>query len=310
MENRQDTVKSHLYNALHGYYDCVVEENLLENRLEADEEQVQHFFGINRNEMKSTEDLFWHMCNHLVHPDDLVKMDLFRSVDLWKRFEQGERGVSVEFRMKDRQGQYEWVSLTVLFDVSEADHSISYFISLFRNVNEEKKEHLHNELLARRDGMTGLYNRDYTEFLVSKMMQKRLSGLGYAMLVLDIDDFKSVNDSYGHLTGDMVIKEVAKRLSLSFDKAIIGRIGGDEFMVFFEYDQPREDVAGMCEEKRKELSFQYHENALVLHIHCSMGMYFNPEGNVSYEKAFDFADKALYEAKSKGKNILCVSNAN
>lgn len=298
----------HLGKALHDYYDCIVEEYVGENRLEADPEQVRKFFGVEQV-FKNTDELFWYMCDNLVHPDDLVKLDLFRSVDLRKRFEQGENGVEVEFRMKDRRQCYVWVCMTVLFEVSKEKHTVEYHVSLFRNIDSEKKMQLQNEVMARKDAMTGLYNRNYTEFLVGKMMEKKLSGLGYAILVMDIDDFKTVNDTYGHLTGDMVIKEVARRLSMSFDKGIVGRIGGDEFMVFFEYDQPKEQVIALCDDKRKELSFQYHENTFTLYIHCSMGMYFNPQQNRSYKKAYEFADKALYEAKSKGKNTLCVSKA-
>ena len=300
--------KDHLAKVLYDYYDYVVEEYVKEGRLETDPEQIRNFFGVEKM-FKSTDELFWYMCDYLVHPDDLVKLDLFRTVDLKKRFEQGENGVEVEFRMKDRKERYVWVSMTVLFEISEESHEVVYHLTLLRNIDKEKKTQMQNEVLARKDALTGLCNRSYTEYLVGKMMEKKLTGKGYAMLVLDIDDFKTVNDMYGHLTGDMVITEVSRRLSLSFEKGIVGRIGGDEFMVFFEYDEPKEQVIAMCENKRKELSFQYHENTSTLYIHCSMGMYFNPEQNRSYKKAFEFADKALYEAKSKGKNNLCVSKA-
>lgn len=302
------SAKDHLRTVLQDYYDCIVEEDVGEGCLKAEPEKILNFFGVD-HVFNNTDELFWYMCDNLVHPDDLVKLDLFRKVDLAKRFEQGESGVEVEFRMKDQKGRYVWVSMTVLFELSKEDHSVIYYVSMFRNIEAEKKNQLQNEILARKDAMTGLCNRNYTEFLVGKMMEKKLSGQGYVMLVMDIDDFKMVNDSYGHLTGDMVIKEVARRLAMSFDKGIVGRIGGDEFMVFFEYDGTKEEVIAQCDSKRKELSFQYHENTFTLYIHCSMGMYFNPKQNRSYIKAFEFADKALYEAKSKGKNNLCVSKA-
>lgn len=150
------------------------------------------------------------------------------------------------------------------------------------------------------DEMTGLYNKTTTETMMSKLLRNSDQRL-MAMAVIDIDNFKTVNDTVGHHAGDHVIKIIANLISGLFRKTdIVGRIGGDEFCVLM-VDVPRMDIVY---EKINELLqiMRYKSNLSVPeYISLSIGIASNHQEAVSYVQLFQQADEALYQAKQSGK---------
>lgn len=161
---------------------------------------------------------------------------------------------------------------------------------------EAQKLRIKSEL----DQMTGLYNKITTEYMISESLKvdtKRLS----VLLVIDVDNFKSVNDTSGHLAGDHVIKIIADLISSHFRKTdIVGRIGGDEFVVLM-VDVPSSDVV---HRKVNELIqiMRYKPNLTIPeNLTLSIGLAGNDKKVMSYSELFDRADEALYRAKEDGK---------
>ncbi len=147
------------------------------------------------------------------------------------------------------------------------------------------------------DPLTGLENRRYLEFLESKLI--RQCKYDFYILVIDLDNFKDINDTYGHLFGDKVLKEVARKIVSSvrsYDNVI--RFGGEEFVALV-YRVTREQAKFIAERIRKEIeriTFREHPE---LRITASVGI--SPcKGNLM--KSIEAADRAMYEAKKKGKN--------
>lgn len=152
---------------------------------------------------------------------------------------------------------------------------------------------------AELDLMTGVYNKVTTEHLISDLLATNDSIC--AMLVIDIDDFKQVNDVHGHLIGDQVICTVADLLSKYFRKTdVIGRIGGDEFLVFM-LGLPSKDLARQKVEDFSNL-FKYKPDLTApANVTVSIGMAISQPCPGTYETLFRQADEALYNAKRNGK---------
>ncbi|MDD3368759.1 MAG: diguanylate cyclase [Lachnospiraceae bacterium] len=150
------------------------------------------------------------------------------------------------------------------------------------------------------DQMTGLLNKPTTE-AVSNERLKLADGKLHALLVIDIDNFKSVNDLRGHQAGDHVIKIIADFLSSLFRKSdIVGRVGGDEFLVMM-VDIPDMDIARMKVREIIQL-MKYKPNLTIDdNISLSIGVAANNREIMTYQELFDKADQALYQAKKAGK---------
>ena len=166
------------------------------------------------------------------------------------------------------------------------------------------------ENLAHTDFLTGLNNRRY---FMKKVQQELTRALRYqskfSLLMFDIDFFKQVNDSYGHHIGDIVLQKVAdycQKTVRSVD--IIGRIGGEEFAVFLP-ESDYENALDVAERLRKGIE----ETLLAsvgdkeIHVTVSIGLVSADSAGRSIDELLDLADKALYEAKTSGRNKICRS---
>lgn len=185
-----------------------------------------------------------------------------------------------------------------------------------RTIKEFKQQNLSNiddlqELEAQRqefefrskcDLATGLLNKDTFRFEVENYLQERNRGLTDAMVIVDIDDFKLVNDSYGHLVGDEVIAKLAALLREQFEGEICGRFGGDEFVVFLRDVGEMDGVEMQVEQVREKFSMIGFGKEKNVHNTISIGVSYNNGINASYKSMFSCADEALLKAKEYGKN--------
>ena len=129
------------------------------------------------------------------------------------------------------------------------------------------------------------------------MMEAGEEGKG-ALVILDLDNFKQINDRYGHLKGDEALKLLAEALKQTFSEGeFLGRLGGDEFLVFVQ--DVSEKTYLDCKMKRL---FEELEKIREISLACSVGIVFAEHENFSYREAVKKADMALYKSKEKGKN--------
>ena len=158
-----------------------------------------------------------------------------------------------------------------------------------------------------RDELTGMFNQRYfREALEREVSGAQRYGHGLALCMIDLDHFKRVNDTHGHLCGDRVLHEFGRLLNDSIRKYDVGcRYGGEEFAVILP-DTSLDKALSLCErfrERVKEHEFTY-EN-LTLHITTSVGVAARPAGGIiTGRQLVDLADKALYQAKSQGRNLV------
>ena len=200
-------------------------------------------------------------------------------------------------------GDYQWFRIEYKAFRDETDDLVKISGQVI-NINDEvvkRKEYLN---LIEKDQLSGLLNRVTAQnYIVSSLSKKNKK---YAFSILDIDLFKSLNDNFGHPVGDKVIKKVAETLQecFNFENTVISRFGGDEFVVFFEYENETEIENHMNNlyEKVKDISKNLN---IARDITLSAGIALSIDNNLDFDTLFKNADKALYEAKTRGKNRYC-----
>ncbi len=158
------------------------------------------------------------------------------------------------------------------------------------------------------DLLTGLPNRNYYE----RRLQELDDGNEvYSLLFVDLDNFKTINDTFGHAAGDILLSEIAFRMSaVVSDSNIVARMGGDEFSLIIQYSQPRQSVENLCirllDAIREPL---YLRNSRIIPT-ASIGVLHTNERNIPRQQKMLRADIAMYGAKRRGRNCYCFFNEN
>lgn len=212
----------------------------------------------------------------------------------------GKREGPIEIRTKSLDGGRKKRVLDGLF-VEDGDQKI--LVGYTRDVTEEREREQLLEEQARRDPMTKLYNRLWGKELIEEYLQKKSLDTSCGLLLIDIDYFKEVNDTYGHLFGDRVLVELADVLHTLFERRdVVMRSGGDEFVVLVKDIDNKSLVKKVMQLLQKARECVFAENGYS--IRCSIGVCFLPENlrGYTYDQLFENADWALYQAKLNGRD--------
>lgn len=165
--------------------------------------------------------------------------------------------------------------------------------------DKNRKQEAYYLTPAARDAGTGLLNkRAWTEYTIEQLNRK--DGRVRWLVIIDVDEFKHINDTYGHIFGDQVIRGVAEIMQeLVGQRGVIGRFGGDEYVILLEKVETREQLKTLLKTIAKELRLAFDPK---IHVTASIGVSEYPVDGTEYEYLMRKADKALYLAKEKGKN--------
>ncbi len=184
-----------------------------------------------------------------------------------------------------------------------------YIFGILVDITETKQQYdrerevasvLHEQ--ARKDSLTNIYNASTARKLAEEYLAEDGMTESCALLIIDLDDFKSVNDTHGHLCGDALLVQAAQAIRRLFrSKDIVGRIGGDEFMVLMKNVSDKELVKNRCLQLNEILQNIFKGQLGVVDASCSIGVSFSPEHGYSYFSLFCCADQALYHAKQNGR---------
>lgn len=218
-----------------------------------------------------------------------------------KAYQEGIESLRYDFMITNDGGYtYYWMRIIARIFYWEEDQSVR-MLTYRQNIDGEKQHELLMTEKMQRDSLTDLYNKAATQELIRKLLMENPDST-YAFFILDIDNFKMVNDTCGHAVGDQVISDFAKKIERQFrEKDIIGRIGGDEFVVFVPV--PSGDWVEM---KAKALSqtlcYEFSDSQKNCLISASIGVAISPEAGTNFEMLYQNADTALYQTKEGGKN--------
>ncbi|MBR6551213.1 MAG: diguanylate cyclase [Clostridia bacterium] len=187
--------------------------------------------------------------------------------------------------------------------IFDADGNAVRFIGTISDIDKEKKEKSRLIAQAETDQLTGFLNKVSTGLKINELIKEYPNEPG-TMFLIDIDDFKLLNDTYGHHEGDIFLREFTSKLTLAFRSTdILGRVGGEEFVVFVN---GLGDVKELVEEKAKEIEKICHsvklEKAKDRVMSCSIGVAIYPETGMDYNDLFEKSDEAMYYVKKHGKN--------
>lgn len=169
-------------------------------------------------------------------------------------------------------------------------------------MQELEQQRTEFEYRSKCDLATGLLNKDAFRIEVEKYLEERNRGVTDAMVVMDIDNFKLVNDSFGHLVGDEVIGWLAGAIKERFDKDLTGRFGGDEFLIFVRGIADVGELEERVENLREAFSKHLFGRNASVQATISVGVSYNTDMDASYQSMLSCADEALLKAKEYGKN--------
>ncbi len=223
----------------------------------------------------------------------------------------GKNSYSTELRLLNSENEYVWYRLsgTVIYD--KENQNPLKFIGNIVNVNAQVVHEQELKIQAETDLLSGLLNKVYMEKSVSEYISKNEKSTIGALYIIDLDNFKQVNDKLGHSFGDQAICDTANKLSLVFsEKDFIGRIGGDEFCVFLCLKNTVKNAKAIVEEKARILkdilAEDYSNGECSVLITPSIGISLFPEQEKSFKNLFKKSDIALYNVKNSGKNNFAI----
>ena len=230
--------------------------------------------------------------DQLVPPQDLIQLkNAIFAID------PGKLGLSC-FRMRTANGRLNWIAANIEKS-DNADETVRMELSDIQSLKSD------NTLLEY-DKMTGLLNKTaITE--IAKDLTAQYPRKTFYFCLMDIDYFKSVNDTFGHMCGDEVIIDVAHIIrDCVGENGLVGRIGGDEFMVVLEKISDRAKVREVLAKLRETVETKYKNFRDCLNITLSIGTALYPEDAGDYDDLFKVTDKMLYRAKMKGRNRYII----
>ncbi|MGI5967250.1 MAG: diguanylate cyclase domain-containing protein [Anaerotruncus rubiinfantis] len=238
-----------------------------------------------------------------IHPDDRENFywTLSRQ-QISQMAAEDKRSLTFECRVLNSHKKYIWISVTIV-PIENSRGQIVKLIGKVRDIDEQKKKLLSIEMQSMRDPLTGVYNKACTASLVDEYLAGEGKDLLGALFIIDIDDFKSINDNFGHLLGDAVLSDVAaKTQSLFRSDDIVGRIGGDEFLVFMKGLKDESVIQQKAQALTEIFRRTFTGRQSDYKISGSIGIAISPRDGSSYSMLFENADNALYRAKDGGKN--------
>lgn len=216
-----------------------------------------------------------------------------------KGFWQGE----IWNKRKNGEHYLQWLTINAMY---ENDGKALYYVALLSDITEKKK----NETLiwkqANFDQLTSLPNRRmFFDRLEQEIKKAQRANTCVALLYLDLDNFKAINDTQGHSVGDELLKQASKRLQqLIRNSDTVARIGGDEFTIIMNNISEKSDVEKVAYLILEAINQPFHLNSELAYISASIGITFYPDDTTDPELLLQYADQAMYASKKLGRNCL------
>jgi len=239
-----------------------------------------------------------------IHPDDLP---LLRRK--FKDILNSKGSDFADVRIANNEGRYLWSRIRAIA-IRDDLGTPTRITAIIYDIDELKTDALAMKKQAERDGLTKLLNKASAQQAVVDYLNSRSTESMAALLILDLDNFKTVNDTLGHLYGDAVLTQIGETLRNLFrSHDIVGRIGGDEFMILLKDIPGKEMVVERCQLLVNTFRDLLRRLMPKLQVSVSVGAALAPAHGINYTDLFRHADEALYTAKHNGKCQFHLYNA-
>lgn len=287
-------------NATANLYDNIFHVNVTRDT-GADEETYEFFAMRTVDGIASFSETMKRAARRHIKPEYQEKyIWMFSPENLTACFEEGRRNLELRLEYRDNDdSEYYWMLIVGYLYRQSGDDDI-YLYSYRQNIDVQVRRELYMQGKAERDGLTGLYNKTTAQKCIEGELAEHPEE-EVAFIMLDIDDFKAVNDDYGHAFGDEALRAVSAVLQENFrQQDIIGRVGGDEFCVFTK------SLSGAKLEERiarlsQQLTFRLNYGGMSGEVSGSIGVVVGKAREHSFQEFYHAADMALYETKRTGK---------
>lgn len=239
-----------------------------------------------------------------IHTEDMPAF-----VKIMKDTASGKPYSEAEFRIRNSKGRYRWCRIRATAQFDDKGRAVKA-VGVILDINDEKKEKQTLLKLAQRDALTGIYNKSATNTLVARRMDAYDFTILQALFIIDIDYFKAVNDTYGHIAGDNLLSAVAAQLKRHVRSSdVVGRIGGDEFLVYLSEVESKDSALWKAQTLHTALGLLTPEEGAPP-ITSSIGIAVFPHSTVAYLDLYRYADAALYLCKERGRNGVTLYDKN
>jgi diguanylate cyclase (GGDEF)-like protein/PAS domain S-box-containing protein len=248
--------------------------------------------------MVSEQDLSLQNWFERIHPKDLPLLK-----QRWNRLICEQESIAQELRLSRRDGSHTWIHL-LASPLHNSSGELLGFLGAISDISELKSAQIQMENLAFYDPLTGLANRRLFKNRLEKSVKSVLrSGNSMALMFLDMDQFKRINDTLGHDAGDILLKEVASRLTATVrENDTVSRIGGDEFTILLTDIHHTSDVLVVAEKLLQALARPIRIKGQDIITTVSIGITMTPEDSTDANTLMKNADLAMYRAKEMGRN--------
>lgn len=232
-------------------------------------------------------------------------LELFNHKSLLETYAKGITNLTYDYLYLDdpKTDTSHWIRLQAQLFFWNSDNSL-HMIAYHQNIDGEKRRELDLIERSQRDSLTGLYNKRSAEELIAKTLDTPGK---HAFIIIDVDNFKSVNDTMGHACGDSLLQELSSEIRANFHASdIAGRLGGDEFVVMMKnYGDivvVRNKLSQLCERVRSKQSL----DKAASNVSFSIGVAVFPLHGTTYSELYEKADQALYYSKGHGKDSFTI----
>ena len=278
----------------------VYEANVTKNKVIRGVDYGKDEFNIEN--IKCYEDMILILAEKVVHKEDKKKyLEHYLRNNIISKYHEGIDEINIEYRRLQSNNEYVWVSCTTHILKDPLTNDIVIF-TYEKNINDKKIKEISLKYEAERDLLTELYNKKTTQRLINDIISRSNEKTTHAFLIVDLDNFKSINDRYGHIFGDAILSEIGNRLKAMFRRDdIVGRIGGDEFVIFLN----NIDSVEICREKANKICDMFREVNKGIELFSpsgTVGVSIYPKDGDNFITLYEKADSALYFAKGLGKD--------
>ncbi len=272
--------------------DIIWEGDLINNR-RMFSDKLQHILGYETRELAALDAWF-----NIVHPEDV---DMVRK-GIRQQINEKINVKAFEYRVRAKDGSYKWILSNTRCEFDKNGTAVAAF-GAFTDITELKEQQEKIQKLAYYDSVTDLPNRVMLREIVTEEIAKcNKNGNKFALIFIDLDNFKLVNDSYGHMVGDKLLLKVANRLKkIQGDNMVAFRLGGDEFDILIKDIAGKEQVEAYCKAILKAIAEPICIDENTFCVTHSGGVALYPDNGYNFDELLKNADTAMYKAKEAGK---------